>query len=73
MSKFRYKSDQEPAIKVPIEIQFEESGVSESQQYAQVELATWEVDGMARTLAFAAEELHKTSFPFTHTVCCVCH
>eukprot|EP00971_Amphidinium_carterae_P260038 5159390-Amphidinium_carterae.1 len=41
----------------------EESGVGESQQHAIVERAIWEVESMARTLMFAAFELHDAKFP----------
>ena len=44
----------------------EESGVGESASNAHVERAIWEVEGMARTLIFAAEEAHGVKTELDH-------
>ena len=41
-----------------IRVIYEESAYGESQQNAHAERAIWEVEGMARTLVFACEDMH---------------
>ena len=82
-AKFIYKSDGEPSIKdfkravvakhrekvgPALQVIVEESGVGESQSNAHVERAIWEVEGLARTLMFAAQELHDVKVPLAHPV-----
>ncbi len=82
LQKLVYKSDGEPSIKAlkaavvrklressgAVDVQFEESGVGESQGNAMVERAIWEVESMARTLVHAAQELHGVKFELTHPI-----
>ena len=79
---FVYKSDGERAIVAlkhevarrlrrdagPIGVQFEESGVGESQGNAVVERAIWEIESMTRTLVHAAQEFHDAKLELTHPV-----
>ena len=52
----------------PIGVQFEESGVGESQGNAVVERAIWEIESMARTLVHAAQDFHDVKFELAHPV-----
>ena len=82
LKEFVYKSDGERSIVAlkyevarrlrrdagPIGVQFEESGVGESQGTAVVERAIWEIESMTRTLVHAAQEFHDVKLELTHPV-----
>ena len=50
----------------PIGVQFEESGMGESQGNAVVERAMCEIEFMTRTLMHAVQEFHDAKFELTH-------
>ena len=52
----------------PIGVQFEESGVGESQGNAVVEQAILEIESMTRTLVHAAHKFHDVKLELTHPV-----
>ena len=52
----------------PIGVQFEESGVGESQGNAVVERTIWEIESMTRTLVHAAQDFHDVKLKLTHPV-----
>ena len=52
----------------PIGVQFEESGVGESQGNAVVERAIWEIESMTRTLLHAAQDFHDVKLELMHPV-----
>ena len=82
LKDFVYKSDGERSIVAlkhevvrklrrdvgPIGVQFEESGVGESQGNAVVERAIWEIESMTRTLVHAAQDFHDVKLELTHPV-----
>ena len=82
LKDFVYKSDGERSIVAlkhevvrklrrdvgPIGVQFEESGVGESQGNAVVERAIWEIESMTRTLVHAAQDFHDVKLKLTHPV-----
>ena len=82
LKDFVYKSDGERSIVAlkhevvrklrrdvgPIGVQFEGSGVGESQGNAVVERAIWEIESMTRTLVHAAQNFHDVKLELTHPV-----
>ena len=79
LKEFVYKSDHCSALKHevarrlrrdagPIRVQFEESGVGESQGNAVVERAIWEIELMTTTLVHAAQEFQDVKLELTYLV-----